>query len=52
VRGLSIPNGIDLGEIVLTQWREQQGVFLQPLDIGKTLTLSAKSKERCILAKN
>ena len=48
-----MPNGIDLAPTVFTQWRAKQGWgILRPVDIGKTLKLSAISQERCILAKN
>ena len=48
-----MPNGIDLGPTVFTQWRAQQGGgILRLLDIGKTLTFSAIFQNRCVLAKN
>ena len=47
-----MPNGIDLGLIVFTQWRAQEGGILRPSDIGKTVTFLAISKERYVLAKN
>ena len=51
-----MPNGIDLGPTVFTQWREQQGGagggILRLLDIGKTLTFSVIFQNRYVLAKN
>ena len=48
-----MPNGIDLGPTVFTQWRAQQGGgILRLLDIGKTLTFSAIFQNRYVLAKN
>ena len=49
-----MPNGIDLGPTVFTQWRAQQGGggILRPSGIGKTVTFLAISKERYVLAKN
>ena len=48
-----MPNDIDLGLIVFTQWRAQEGGgILRPSDIGKTVTFVAISQERCVPAKN
>ena len=47
-----MPNGVDLGPKLFTQWREQQGGILLPLDIGKTVTFQAITQKLCVLAKN
>jgi len=48
-----MPNGVDLGPIVFTQWRALQGVgILRPEDIGKAVTFPEISQKRYVLATN
>ena len=46
-----MPNGIDLGPTVFTQWRAQQGGGYFTASTVNTLKFLAISQERCVLAK-